>query len=70
MFHKDPFISQNITFRGESMFLPDIEANKERLLYRDKMKQISDRITFPNVIRIFITFNIVSLAWIFFRTAN
>ncbi len=42
----------------------------ERLLYRDKMKQISDRITFPNVIRIFITFNIVSLAWIFFRTAN
>ena len=31
MFNKSQFISDNVTFRKESMFLADIEANKERL---------------------------------------
>lgn len=31
MFHKEQFISEHITFRQESMFLSDIESNKERL---------------------------------------
>lgn len=39
----------------------------ERQLYGNKIKQIPDRLTFANLVRILITFNIVSLAWIFFR---
>ena len=31
MFNKSQFISDNVTFRQESMFLVDIEANRERL---------------------------------------
>ena len=31
MFNKSQFISDNVTFRKESMFLADIEANKEML---------------------------------------
>lgn len=31
MFNKSQFISDNVTFRQESMFLADIEANRERL---------------------------------------
>ncbi|MBQ4206373.1 MAG: polysaccharide biosynthesis protein, partial [Bacteroidales bacterium] len=31
MFNKSQFIADNVTFRKESMFLADIEANRERL---------------------------------------
>ena len=31
MFNKSQFISDNVTFREESMFLADIEANSDRL---------------------------------------
>lgn len=42
----------------------------EKLLYGNKIKQISDKITFPNVIRTIVTFFLVSFAWIFFRAEN
>ena len=31
MFYKEQFVSQNVTFRKESMFLSDIKANEEEL---------------------------------------
>ena len=39
----------------------------ERLLYGKRIKEISDRLTFPNILRMLLTFCIVSFAWIFFR---
>lgn len=42
----------------------------ERQIYGDSIKQIDNKITIPNIIRIFLTFNIVSFAWIFFRAAS
>ena len=39
----------------------------ERLLYGKKLKSIKDSFSLLNLIRIVITFNIVSLIWIFFR---
>lgn len=42
----------------------------ERLAYGDKIKQISEKLTFVNVLRILFTFCVVSLAWIFFRAAT
>lgn len=39
----------------------------EKLLYGDKIKQIPNEITPLNIIRILITFNLISFAWIFFR---
>lgn len=39
----------------------------ERLVYGDKIKQIENRLTFGNILRILFTFCIVSFAWIFFR---
>lgn len=42
----------------------------ERLIYGGKIKEISDRLTFLNVVRMVITFCIVSFAWIFFRADN
>lgn len=39
----------------------------EKLIYGDKLKQIGSKITFTNVLRIIITFTLVSFAWIFFR---
>lgn len=42
----------------------------ERLVYGDKIKHISDKFSLANVLRIFITFNIVNFAWIFFRVSN
>lgn len=42
----------------------------ERLIYGNKIKEISDNLTFLNVVRMVITFCIVSLAWIFFRAEN
>lgn len=42
----------------------------ERLIYGGKIKEISDRLTLLNVVRMVITFCIVSFAWIFFRAEN
>lgn len=42
----------------------------ERLAYGDKIKQIPEKPTFVNVLRILFTFCVVSLAWIFFRAAT
>lgn len=39
----------------------------ERLLYGKRMKTIPDQLCPTNVVRIFATFCLVSLAWIFFR---
>lgn len=39
----------------------------EKLIYGNKIKEISDKITFPNLLRILLTFAIVNLCWIFFR---
>ena len=39
----------------------------EKLIYGDKLKQIGSKITFTNVLRIIVTFTLVSFAWIFFR---
>lgn len=39
----------------------------EKLLYGDRIKQIPDKSTPLNILRILITFNLVSFAWIFFR---
>lgn len=42
----------------------------ERLVYGDKIKQLSDKFSMANIIRIIITFTIVNFAWIFFRINN
>ncbi len=39
----------------------------ERQLYGDKIKNLTSKFTLPNLVRMFITFNLVSIAWIFFR---
>lgn len=40
MFNKSQFISDNVTFRKESMFLADINANRERLSVEIKDKSV------------------------------
>ena len=42
----------------------------ERLIYGNRIKEISDRLTLVNVVRMVVTFCIVSFAWIFFRAEN
>lgn len=42
----------------------------ERLIYGSKIKEISDRLTLLNVVRMVVTFCIVSFAWIFFRAED
>lgn len=42
----------------------------ERLVYGEKIKQLSDKFSIANIIRIIITFTIVNFAWIFFRINN
>ena len=42
----------------------------ERLIYGSKIKEISDRLTLLNLVRMVVTFFIVSFAWIFFRAEN
>ncbi len=39
----------------------------ERQLYGEKIKELTSKFTLPNLIRMVITFNLVSIAWIFFR---
>jgi FlaA1/EpsC-like NDP-sugar epimerase len=40
MFNLSKFISDSVTFRGQSMFLPDIEANKDALSEEIKDKKV------------------------------
>ena len=40
MFNLDKFISDSVTFRSQSMFVPDIEANKETLSAEIKGKKV------------------------------
>ena len=40
MFNLDKFISDSVTFRPRSMFLPDIEANREKLTQEIKGKKV------------------------------
>ena len=42
----------------------------ERMIYGNKIKEINGRLTFTNILRIILTFCIVSFAWIFFRADN
>lgn len=42
----------------------------ERFVYGEKIKQLSDKFSMSNIIRIIITFTIVNFAWIFFRINN
>lgn len=39
----------------------------EREIYGDKIKTLSSKITIPNILRMALTFALVTLAWIFFR---
>lgn len=39
----------------------------ERIIYGDKIKNISDKFSFANILRLIVTFSIVNFAWIFFR---
>lgn len=42
----------------------------ERQIYGNKIKELSDKLSIPNVLRMVLTFAIVSFAWIFFRADN
>ena len=42
----------------------------EKLIYGNKIKELSDKITLPNILRILLTFAIVNLCWIFFRAES
>lgn len=39
----------------------------ERLMYGRKIKEIESELTYTNILRILLTFSIISFAWIFFR---
>ena len=40
----------------------------EKLLYGDRIKSLNRKLTFPCIVRIVLTFSIVSIAWVFFRS--
>lgn len=42
----------------------------ERLIYGDKIKMISDKLSIANLFRLMLTFTVVNFAWIFFRVNN
>jgi len=42
----------------------------EKLIYGKRIKNISDKFSFGNLLRVLMTFSIVSFAWIFFRLPN
>jgi D-alanyl-lipoteichoic acid acyltransferase DltB (MBOAT superfamily) len=42
----------------------------EKLIYGKKIKQIDNKFSFANVLRVLLTFAIVNFAWIFFRLPN
>ena len=39
----------------------------EKLVYGKRIKDISDKLTIPNFMRVILTFSVVNVAWIFFR---
>ena len=39
----------------------------ERLVYGEKIKQLSDKFSIANLLRLMLTFTIVNFAWVFFR---
>ena len=42
----------------------------ERLVYGEKIKQISDKFSMANLLRLMLTFTIVNFAWVFFRVSD
>ena len=42
----------------------------ERLVYDEKIKQLSDKFSIANLLRLMLTFTIVNFAWIFFRVSD
>lgn len=42
----------------------------EKLIYGDKIKMITDKLSLTNLLRLMVTFTIVNFAWIFFRVNN
>lgn len=42
----------------------------EKLIYGKKIKELSNKMTLPNILRVILTFAIVNFAWIFFRLPN
>lgn len=42
----------------------------ERLVYGEKIKQISDKFSIANLLRLMLTFTIVNFAWVFFRVSD
>ena len=42
----------------------------ERLVYGEKIKQLSDKFSIANLLRLILTFTIVNFAWIFFRVSD
>ena len=42
----------------------------ERLVYGEKIKQISDNFSIANLLRLMLTFTIVNFAWVFFRVSD
>ena len=42
----------------------------ERLVYGEKIKQLSDKFSIANLLRLMLTFTIVNFAWVFFRVSN
>lgn len=42
----------------------------EKLIYKDKLKTLSDKFSFANLLRTILTFFLVSFAWIFFRAES
>ena len=39
----------------------------ERLVYGEKIKQLSDKFSIANLLRLMLTFTLVNFAWVFFR---
>ena len=42
----------------------------ERLVYGEKIKQLSDKFSIANLLRLILTFTIVNFAWVFFRVSD
>ena len=39
-------------------------------MYEDKIKQLSDKFSIANLLRLMLTFTIVNFAWVFFRVSD
>ena len=42
----------------------------ERLVYGENIKQLSDKFSIANLLRLMLTFTIVNFAWVFFRVSD